>query len=266
MVEVAGQAEQVTGEAEQVARVPRPAMSRVEQAAESTARRARTLTRERVLQGALELADEIGIEAFTMRRLAAALGVKPMTIYHHVSSKEQILDGIVDMVFAEITLPPDDQPWATAMRVRCHSAREVLARHPWATPLMETRTTPGPATLRHHDAVIGCLRRGGLSLELTAHAYAVIDSYVYGFALQEASLPFREEEEIAGLAREIMNAFPDGVYPHFAEFTAEHVLRPGYSFTASFDVGLDLLLDGIERMSAGAEADGPRRRELDRQR
>jgi AcrR family transcriptional regulator len=244
MVEVAGQVEQVSEKAERVA--------------ESTARHAGTLTRERVLQGALALADEIGIEAFTMRRLAAALGVKPMTIYHHVSSKEQILDGIVDMVFAEITLPPDDQPWATAMRVRCHSAREVLARHPWATPLMETRTTPGPATLRHHDAVIGCLRRGGLSLELTAHAYAVIDSYVYGFALQEASLPFCGEEEIAGLARQIMKAFPDGVYPHFAEFTADHVLRPGYSFTASFDVGLDLLLDGIDRMSRGTHDDRPR--------
>ena len=211
------------------------------------------LSRERVLAGALRLADEIGIEQFTMRRLAAALGVKPMTIYHHVPGKEQIIDGVVDMVFAEIALPPPDQPWATAMRTRCRSAREVLSRHPWATPLMETRTTPGPATLRHHDAVLGCLRGGGLSLELTAHAYAIIDSFVYGFAMQEAALPFRGEEEIAGLAEQIMQAFPDGEYPHFVEFTTEHVLRPGYHFAVSFEIGLDLILDGIERIRRAAE-------------
>ena len=214
------------------------------------------LSRERVLVGACELGDEIGIEEFTMRRLAAALCVKPMTIYHHVPGKEQIIDGIVDMVFAEIALPPHDQPWAVAMRTRCRSAREVLARHPWATPLMETRTTPGPATLRHHDAVLGCLRGGGLSLELTAHAYAVIDSYVYGFAMQEAALPFRGEEEIAGLAEQIVQAFPAEKYPHFVEFTTEHVLRPGYRFAVSFEIGLDLILDGIERIRRRADATG----------
>jgi AcrR family transcriptional regulator len=214
-----------------------------------------TLSEDRVLQGALELADEIGIEAFTMRRLAAALGVKPMTIYHHVPSKEEILDGIVDRVFAEIALPPENEPWTSAMRARCRSAREVLARHPWATPLMETRRSPGPATLRHHDAVLGCLRRGGLSIELTAHAYAIIDSYVYGFALQEAALPIGGGEEIAELAQQIVNVFPDGAYPHFAEFTARHVLQPGYSFAASFDIGLDLILTGIQRMSRDVPAE-----------
>jgi AcrR family transcriptional regulator len=208
-----------------------------------------TLSRERVLRGALELADEIGIEDFTMRRLAAALGVKPMTIYHYLPGKEPILDGIVDLVFAEIALPPEDQPWPAAMRTRCRSAREVLARHPWATPLMENRTTPGPALLRHHDAVIACLRRGGLSLPLTAHAYAIIDSYVYGFALQEASLPSGGGPEIAGLAEQMVSAFPDGAYPDLVEFTIGHVLHPGYSFAASFDLGLDLILDGIERLS-----------------
>ncbi len=210
-----------------------------------------TLSPERVLKGALQLADGIGIEAFTMRRLATALGVKPMTIYHHVPGKEEIIDGIVDMVFAEIALPPQDQPWTSAMRIRCRSAREVLNHHPWATPLMETRTRPGPATLRHHDAVLGCLRRGGLSLALTAHAYAIIDSYVYGFALQEAALPVPDGGDIAGLAQQIMSAFPDGAYPDFVEFTVQHVLQPGYSFTASFDIGLDLILNGIEQMSRG---------------
>ncbi len=204
------------------------------------------LTSDRVLAGALGLADTIGIEPFTIRKLATHLDVKPMTIYHHVPNKEAIIDGIVDLVFAEIELPPADVDWKSAIRRRCHSAREVLGRHPWAPALMESRTSPGHATLRHHDAVLGCFRRGGLSLETTAHAYAVIDSYVYGFALQEASLPFNGDEQIGELADEIVASLPADEFPHLTEFTAEHVLQPGYRFGASFDVGLDLLLDGIE--------------------
>ena len=216
-----------------------------------TAEETRTpLTADRVLNGALDLADRIGIEPFTIRKLAAELDSKPMSIYHHVPNKEAIIDGIVDMVFAEIDLPPDDRPWKDAIRARCISARAVLARHPWAPPLMESRTNPGPATLRHHDAVLGCLRRGGLSLPMTAHAYAVIDSFVYGFAMQEANLPFHGEEEIAELADELVASLPAGELPHLAEFTAEHVLRPGYSFGSSFEFGLDLLLDGIESAAA----------------
>lgn len=203
------------------------------------------LTRDRVLCGALTLADEIGIETFTIRKLAAALDVKPMTIYHHVPGKEQILDGIVDLVFAEIELPPTNLDWRAAMRRRCMSAREVLNRHPWAPPLMESRTSPGPASMRHHDAVLGCLRSGGLSLATTAHAYAILDSYVYGFALQEAHLPFLGDADLGLLAEQILQAFPAGAYPHFVEFTTQHVLRPGYSFGCSFEVGLDLILDGI---------------------
>jgi AcrR family transcriptional regulator len=204
------------------------------------------LSRDRVLRGALRLADEIGVEAFTMRRLADALGVKPMSIYHHVPGKEQILDGMVDLVFAEIDLPPDDLDWAPAIRHRCVSARSVLNRHPWAPPLMESRTSPGPSTLRHHDAVIGCLLGGGLSFELTAHAYAVLDSYVYGFALQEASLPFGGAEEISGVAEQIIDAVPDGAYPNLVEFTVHTALQPGYSFGRSFEFGLDLILTGID--------------------
>jgi AcrR family transcriptional regulator len=172
-----------------------------------------------------------------------------MTIYHHVPNKEAIIDGIVDMVFAEIVLPPDDESWKDAIRTRCISARAVLARHPWAPPLMESRTSPGPATLAHHDAVLGCFRRGGLSLPTTAHAYAIVDSFVYGFAMQEANLPFHGDEEIAALADEIIASMPADELPHLTEFTAEHVLRPGYSFGASFEFGLDVLLDGIESAS-----------------
>ncbi len=207
------------------------------------------LSADRVLHGALDLADRIGIEPFTIRKLATELDTKPMTIYHHVPNKEAIIDGIVDMVFAEIELPPDDRPWKEAIRIRCSSARAVLARHPWAPPLMESRTNPGPATLRHHDAVLRCFRQGGLSLPLTAHAYAVVDSFVYGFAMQEANLPFHGGEEIGSLADDIIASLPADELPHLTEFTAEHVLRPGYSFGTSFEFGLDLLLDGIE--SAG---------------
>ena len=208
------------------------------------------LTRDRVLAGALELADSIGIEPFTIRKLATHLDVKPMTIYHHVENKEAIIDGIVDLVFAEVALPPADLDWRAAIRARCGSLRDVLARHPWATPLMESRTSPGHATLRHHDAVLGCFRRGGLSLPIIAHAYAVIDSFVYGFALQEANVPFDDGDDIGELAEAIVAQLPADDFPHLTEFTAGHVLTPGYSFGASFDIGLDLLLDGIETAAA----------------
>ncbi len=212
-----------------------------------TARRPR-LTRARVLAGALELADQIGVEAFTMRKLADVLEVKPMSIYHHVPSKEEIIDGIVDLVFGEIDLPPDDLDWRAAVRIRCQSAREVLNRHPWAPPYLEGRTTPGPASLGHHDAMLGCFRRG-LPIDLVAHAYAIIDSYVYGFALQEASLPFGGGEGIADLADDLIEAMPADVYPNLVEFTRAVVVQPGYSFGSSFEFGLDLILDGLQTIA-----------------
>lgn len=207
------------------------------------------LSRERVIQAAVALADADGVEGLTIRKLAAELGVKPMTIYYYVPTKEAIVDGMVDLVFSEIALPPTDTDWKTAMRQRSTSARSVLAAHPWATPLMESRRTPGPATLRHHDAVIGCLRAGGLSIEMTAHAYALIDAFVYGFALQEASLPATAGDDMTDLAQSISGAMPAGDYPHLMELTEDHVLQPGYDFGLEFDFGLDLILDGLEAAS-----------------
>jgi AcrR family transcriptional regulator len=204
------------------------------------------LSAERVLDGAMALADDIGVAAFTIRRLADALDTKPMTIYHHVAGKDAILDGMVDRVFAEIERPPADLEWKPAIRHRCRSARAALARHPWAAPLMESRTHPGPETLGHHDAVLACLRRGGLSWAMTAHAYALVDSYVYGFALQEANLPATGGAELAELAESIVEPMSEGAYPHLVEFTAEHVLQPGYDFRAEFEFGLDVILDGLE--------------------
>lgn len=226
--------------------MPRTASAgQVEQGGEPTDRRG-PLTRARVIEAAVALADRTGVEALTIRRLAAELDVKPMTIYHHVPNKEAIIDGMVDLVFSEIDLPPTDLDWKAAIRQRSASARRVLARHPWATPLMESRTSPGPATLEHHDAVLGCLRRGGLSVEMTAHAYAVVDAFVYGFALQEASLPATAGEEMVELTESMADAMPADAYPHLAEFVAEHVMQPGYDFGREFEFGLDLILDGLE--------------------
>ncbi|UQX04474.1 TetR/AcrR family transcriptional regulator [Streptomyces sp. RerS4] len=209
------------------------------------------LSRARVLEAAVALADEGGVGALTIRALAARLGVKPMSLYHHVPHKEAILDGIVDAVFAEIDLPPDDADWRSALRHRAHSARAVLARHPWATAVLDSRAHPGPATLRHHDAVLGVLRRGGFPYDLAAHAYSLLDSYVYGFALTEAALPFapQDVEEAVG---EFLTGFPAGEYPHLVAFAEQHVLRPGYEYGAEFDYGLELILDGLAARLAAA--------------
>lgn len=206
------------------------------------------LNRERVLRAAVAFADESGIGALSMRKLGQALGVEAMSLYNHVTNKDQLLDGMVDVVFGEIELPARGVEWKTAMRERAESARQVLRRHPWAIALMSTRTSPGPATLRHHDAVIGSLRDGGFSIPMTAHAFSALDGYVYGFTLQEATLPLGEtEEDTAEVAQTMMARVPPDEYPHLTEFTVEHILRPGYDYGNEFGFGLDLILDGLER-------------------
>jgi AcrR family transcriptional regulator len=203
------------------------------------------LSRERVLQGAVAVADAGGIAALTIRSLAAQLGIKPMAIYHHVANKDEILDGIVDIVFSEIELPEPDGDWRAEMEQRASSAREALRRHPWAIGLLESRTNPGPATLKHHDAVIGTLRRAGFSVVMTAHAYALIDAYVYGFALSEASLPINGPETVTEVAEQMMEQYSGDDYPHLIEFSVEHVMKPGYDYGAEFDFGLGVVLDGL---------------------
>lgn len=207
----------------------------------------RPLTRDRVLRTALALADENGIESLTMRRLGQALGVEAMSLYNHVANKDQLLDGMVDLVFGEIGLPSADDDWKPAMRRRAISARQALTRHRWAIGLMESRTSPGAATLRHHDAVIGSLRAAGFSIGMAAHAFSVLDSYIYGFALQEASLPFESAEETADVAEMILAHMPPGEYPHLTEMAVEHVMQPGYEYGNEFTYGLDLILDGLAR-------------------
>lgn len=182
------------------------------------------------------------------------------------SSKSALLDGMVDAVFAEVDLPDPAVDWRSAMRQRAVSVREVLAWHRWAIGLMESRTSPGPATLHHHDAVLGCLRTGGFSVELAAHAFSVLDSYIYGFALQEANLPFRSGEQTAALAEDILATTPPGEYPHLAELAVEHVQRPGYDFGDEFEFGLDLILDGLERARSGSTSAAASERAANRQR
>src|SRR6266508_2270956 len=218
------------------------------------AKRRLPLSRERLLRGAIAVADAGGIGSLTIRSLAHELGVKPMSLYHHVANKEVILDGIIDVVFSEIDLPPADADWRQAMRQRAISARGVLRRHPWATPLMESRTNSGPATLRHHDAVLGTLRRAGFSIAMAAHAYSLLDSYIYGFALEEAALPFGGPETVPDVAEAFLARFPSAQYPYLAELTTEHVLQPGYDYGKEFECGLDLILDGLERLLTKTDA------------
>jgi AcrR family transcriptional regulator len=214
--------------------------------ADTSAKKRIPLNRERLLHGAVALADSAGIGALTMRSLAEELGVRPMAIYHHVANKEEIIDGIIDLVFGEIGLPASDIGWREAVRQRAISAREVLARHPWATPLMESRANPGPATLRHHDTMLGTFRSAGFSVENTGHANSIVDSYVYGFALGEAALPF-DKESATEVVEAMMVHFPADEYPHLAEFAVERVVNTDYDYGDEFEIGLDLILDGLGR-------------------
>ncbi len=212
----------------------------------NSARRRVPLSRERVLRAAVDLADRHGIEALTMRRLGQQLGVEAMSLYKHVAGKDEVLDGLAALVLEEFELPSADVGWREAMRRRAVSARAALARHPWAAVVIN-RSGPTPALLRNLDAVIGSLRRGGFSVALAAHAFSLLDSYIYGFAVQEAALPFDTPGELTELTGSIMAGFPPEEHPHLAEMAVEHILQPGYDHAAEFEFGLDLLLDALDR-------------------
>jgi AcrR family transcriptional regulator len=204
------------------------------------------LSRDRAITVAVRLADEGGIDSLTMRKLAKELQVEAMSLYYHVPNKDDILDGMVDFVFSQIVLPSADTPWKKGMRDRAHSARNVLNLHPWAVSLMDSRTSPGPETLAHHNAVLGCLREGGFSVVMAAHAFSLLDAYIFGFVLQDTNLPFESPEELQALADSIMESFPAEAFPHMYELTIEHVLKPGYNYGDEFQYGLELILDGLE--------------------
>lgn len=205
-----------------------------------------TLTHEKIVAAALELVDREGLDAFTIRELAVRLGVRPMSIYHYTKSKEELLDALIDVVFGEVYLPCPEGDWREELLRRSVSMREALARHRWALPVMETRAHPGPATLTNHEGVLDVLRTSGFSLEASAHAYAILDAFVYGFSLQEAML------EVVGVpdrSAGLVGAMDLARFPRVAELAAAYVEAEVYPFTASFDVGLRVVLDGIERIS-----------------
>jgi len=208
----------------------------------------RPLNQERVLEAAIKLADQGGIESMSMRKLGQELGVEAMAVYYHFASKDEVLDGIVDLVFSEIDLPVAGADWRTAMRQRAISVREVLSRHRWAIGLMESRSKPGPANLRHHDAVIGGLRAAGFDIAMAAHAYSLLDSYTYGFALTKMNLPFDSSQDVAEVAQGMLQPFPLDQYPNLLEMLTEHVMKPGYDYVDEFEYGLDVILDGFERV------------------
>jgi AcrR family transcriptional regulator len=205
------------------------------------------LNRERVVRAAVALADDAGLEALSMRKLGQRLGVEAMSLYNHVANKDALLVGMIDVVFSEIDLPVADVGWRRAMRQRAASVREALARHPWATGLMELRTTHGPASLRHAEAVLDCLRQAGFSIEDATHAFWLLDSYIYGFAIQEAGLPFGTPEELAEMAEIVLPQVPAVEYPRLNE-AAVAGYASGSGYTDEFEFGLDLILDGLERL------------------
>jgi AcrR family transcriptional regulator len=209
------------------------------------------LSRPRVLEAAVAFADEAGLEGFSMRGLAQELGVVPMAIYKHVANKDELLDGMVDIVFGEIELPSGQRDWKSAMRRRAISTRDALKRHTWAIGMMESRH-PGPANLRNHDATMGYLREAGFSFEMAIHAYSVQDAYIYGFVLQEKDLGFETPEGAGEAARRRAETIDESHrYPYLVEIAAR-LSDTGYDPTLEFEWGFDLILEGLERArSAG---------------
>jgi AcrR family transcriptional regulator len=205
------------------------------------------LTKERVIQAAMMLADRDGIESLTMRRLADELGAGAMSLYHYVPNKEQLVAEMIDVVFSEIEPPSTDLDWKTALRRRARSTRAALNRHRWAVGRMEG-THAGLANARVHEAVLGCLREAGFSIETTIQAMSVQDAYIYGFALQEKDLPFETAEESAAVAEQ--QGWEDEAlakqFPYLAEVVAGHVAKVGYDFDEAFEYGLDLILEALD--------------------
>ena len=210
------------------------------------------LSKQRVVLEAVGLADREGVDGLSMRRLAAVLGAGAMSLYHYVANKEELLDAMIDIVFEEIELPTDATDWQSAMRQRAISTRQVLARHPWAIGLLESRTSPGPANLRHHEAVTACLRRAGFSVVMATHANWLLDSYVYGFALQESSLPFDTADEFADTTEDVfLPQLPPDQFPYLNE-SAAALVAAGYDPAEEFIFGLDLVLAALEPLRTSA--------------
>lgn len=206
------------------------------------------LSRDRIVDAAAAVADESGLAGVSMRSVGKQLGVEAMSLYHHISGKEQLLDELSDWLFRRIDPPAPEAGWREGMRERARSARTVLSAHPWGLTLVESRRAAGPAVLAHHDAVLGSLRRGGFSVRAAAHAFSVIDAYVYGFVLTEQRLPFEPDERVEDYVAEL--ALPAEQYPYLMEMVGEMVIGQEYAFGDEFEHGLELILDGLAASQA----------------
>jgi AcrR family transcriptional regulator len=218
--------------------------------AEQIAKRRTPLTRERVLRAAISLADERGTEELTMRKLAKELGVEAMSLYNHVANKGDLLDGMIDIVFSEIESPAAGGDWKAELRKRAVSTRAALLRHRWAVGEMEGRGSHGPSNLKVHDAILGCLRAAGFSIEMTVSAMSMQDAYIYGFALQQTDMTPQTPEDFAAVAAQQMVDYAAALkdYPHLVEVVGGHVAKAGYDYETEFLFGLDLILDALERL------------------
>lgn len=205
------------------------------------------LTADRIVEAAVRVADRGGLTQVSMRQVGRELGVEAMSLYHHLAGKEALIDALANWVFTRIDRPDPGQAWRPAMAARAVSARATLAAHPWALGLIESRRAPGPALLADHDAVLGCLRTHGFSVELAAHAFSAIDAYVYGFVLTEANLPFDDGESAEDYTAGIAHLLPADRYPHLVEMITTHVVGRSYDYGDEFSFGLDLVLDSLER-------------------
>lgn len=206
------------------------------------------LTKDLVLRAAVRLADESGIESLSMRKLGHALGVEAMSLYNHVASKDDILDGIADQVLTEIELPAAGADWEAAIWTCAMSAHAALAAHPWACNLAMTMPRPLPARLRYMDSILRCLREAGFSPAATYHGYHALDSHVLGFTLWEAGHAISKDDVAAAVP---MLA---GAYPYLAEHAEQHLAGTGHDEEGEFEFGLHLIIDGLKRMRAGEPA------------
>ncbi len=211
----------------------------------TTRERRRPLDRERILRAAIELADAAGLEALSMRRLGRRLGVEAMSLYNHVANKDDLLEGMVDIVVGEIHVPLSAQSWRDAMRTRAVSMRQVFVRHPWALGLLEARRTPSEALLRYMEHVFGMLRQAGFSIPMARCAFFVLDSYAYGSSIQEKKLPASSPTETSQATKQFLSQLPRTEYPYLAE-AADFIMTSGLDYTREFELGLDILLDALE--------------------
>ena len=210
------------------------------------------LSRNRVLRAGIALADEAGIDGLSMRRLGQALGVEAMSLYNHVANKDDLLDGMVEQVVAEFEPPAAGRDWRAEVRRSSRSAYDALLRHRWACPLLVTRANPSAPQLTYSDAVLGCLRAAGFSVELAHYAFHALDSHVVGFTLWQLSFPFKNQAELVELGRRFLAQLPAADYPHLAEHIRYHLEPASAEGQSAFDFGLELILDGLERLCAAA--------------